>query len=411
MLINAQYSILLACLNESHNSALTCAAETREPITIPVTAMGSPSESAYLSVEVDTIEDDEEFMQDFLKPYLPYSLPLLRRCQFHAKQKQLTPGAEIYLATCSINEKAIGAEAETAVSSSQENDLLDNPPWLAAHIDLSNSGQTQIWTFASWEHEFNKELDPATAVQESPQYLAYQRLFEALFRHIHKEHIFKLGDQPPEQWQRLKAEGKLVSEPFAKSKVLFGTLAECLWPFLDALRTDRGDSAISRESRPYLKYIFSSREHEEVMSPPEGLRFAPVPEQYLQTIIDRTDIPRTVETIRQLPNIGLCDSNGRPIAWGLLSKDASLSSLHTEPEYRRQGLAETVARRLLVEQEKFYHDTENATSLTDDDDADAVVYGHADVSDSNVASRKVMEKVGGEVMWRTAWIEIDLGNV
>ena len=382
--------------------------ETKRPITIWVLAMGSPSESAYLSIEVDTIQDDGEFIQDFLKPYLPYSLPLLRRCQFHAKQKRPTPGAELCLATCSINEDAVGADAEIAISSSQENDLLDNPPWLAAHIDLSNSGQTQIWTFSSWEHEFGKEPDPVAAVQRSSQYLAYQKLFEALFRHIRREHIAKLGDQPPEQWQRLKAEGKIVSEPFSKSKVLFGTISECLWPFLDALRTDGGDPAISRESRPYLKYIFSSKEHDATMSPPEGLHFAPVPEQHLQTIIDRTDIPRTIETIRQLPNIGLFDSNNRPVAWGLLSKDASLSSLHTEPEHRRQGLAERVARRLLAEQEKFYQDAEDAASLSDSNATDAVVYGHADVSDSNVASRKVMEKVGGEVMWRTAWIEIDL---
>ncbi|KAK5944102.1 hypothetical protein PMZ80_003383 [Knufia obscura] len=359
--------------------------------------MGSSDQPVHLSTKVHTIQDGREFTKQFLRPCLPCSLPLLRRCQFHLKQQPLTPDAEICLVTCSA-----GSNMQDAEASNHEAVNTSNDPWLAAHIDLSNSGQTQIWTFASWEPEFSQHPNPAAAVQASPQYPVYQTLFQALFQHLRKNHISKIGDSPPEQWQRLKAEGKIVSEPFSKSKVLFGTIAECLWPFL---QRDR----ISREDRPYLKYIVSSEaQHEPIQAPPT-LHFAKMEEQHLQTMIDRTNIPRTLETLRQLPSIGLFDEDNRPVAWGLLGKDASLSSLHTEPEYRRRGLAERVARRLLTEQRQFYVDADSA-NLSYEDRSGGIVYAHADVSDSNLASRKVMEKIGGEVMWRVAWIEIDLGE-
>ncbi len=373
--------------------------------------MANSARPFHLSINVDTVQEDGEFIRTVLKPCLPYTLPLLRRCQFHTERKHLAPNAEICLVTSSASRDAGCIQPPNALASSHEVGHFHSLPWLAAHIDLIPSGQTQIWTFASWEPEFSKEPNPIDAVKASPRYPVYQKLVEALFRHIRREHISKLGHDPPEQWQRLKAGGKIISEPFSKSKVLFGTIAECLWPFLDSLRTDRGDPAVSREDRPYLKYVVSSKAQCEETSPPEGLHFAKMQDHQLQTMIDRTNIPRTLETLRQLPNVGLFDYDDRPIAWGLLGKDGSISSLHTEPEYRKQGLAERVARQLLVEQERFYCNADHSSNSPYDDIANRLVYAHADVSEGNVASRKVMEKIGGKVMWRVAWIEIDLGEV
>ena len=368
--------------------------------------MDSSLQAAHLGVQVDTIPDDAKFIQDFLEPCLPYSLPLLRRCQSHTKQKHLTPSAEVCLITCSTISDTNSPKARNSISSNHETEIFDKRPWLAAYIDLTNSGQTQIWTFASWEVDFGKESNPAKAVLASPGYPAYKILFDTLLRRIQTEHISKLSHDPPEQWQRLKLEGKRISEPFSRSKILFGTIAECLWPFLSHCH-------IAREDKSYLKYIVTSQTqaHHEPTTPP-NLHFAKIPEQHLQTIIDRTDIPRTIESIRQLPNIGLFDEHNVPVAWGFLSNDGSISSLHTEPEYRGRGLAELVARQLILEQKVFYPDTENGTgdSLPSDSVAEAVIYSDANVSVGNLASRRVMEKIGGEVMWKVAWVEIDLGE-
>lgn len=333
-----------------------------------------------MSSSYEIISDVQSFITKFLNPCLPYSLPLLRRCQFHEKHKHTTPHAQIWLAGTTIADSV-------------------NRKWLAAHIDLTNPGQTQVWTFASWENGFADEENPAHAIRASPQFGLFKELFDRLFLYLKHDLIPQLDPSPPPGWLRLKAEGKILSEPFSTSKVLFGTIAESLWPFLAAHK-------VSREDRPYLKYIVASRRGATGPEAPVGLHFASMDERHLQTIIDRTNIPRTLETLRQLPSIGLYTVEGVPVAWGLLGKDSSLSSLHTEPEYRRKGLAVLVAKRLLVEQAKFFHEEDT------DQESGGVpsVYSHADVSDKNIASRKVMEKLGGEVMWRVAWIEIDLNE-
>jgi len=278
-------------------------------------------------------------------------------------------------------------------------------PWIAAYIDLTNAGQTQVWTFASWEAQFAAGEDQIKDVRTSPQFHIYQRLMDTLFEHIQNFHIKRLSHEPPAQWQRIRDGGKIVSLPYSRSKVLFGTIAECLWPFLESCNSPSGSSPITRVDRPYLKYVVVTKTNAlPQVKPPEGMHFDVMQEHHLQTIIDRTNIPRTIETLRQLPNIGLFDSENTPVAWGLLGKDASLSSLHTEPEYRRRGLAETVANRLIMEQITVFQD------VVEPGEGDVILYSHADVSISNVASRKVMEKIKGKVMWRVAWIEVQLGE-
>ncbi|KAJ9655099.1 hypothetical protein H2198_005955 [Neophaeococcomyces mojaviensis] len=344
--------------------------------------------------------DHEVFILNYLQPLLPYSLPLYRRCQFHRKSSKPSATGEIWIAAAVKDQNATIHDGGS-VDLSRISDL----PWVAAHIDLTNAGQTQVWTCATWEAQHAGENGQVENVQKSPHFIVYQRLMDALFEHIRTSHVKNLSHDPPVQWQRLRDDGKIVSLPYSRSKVLFGTIAECLWTFLDSYNSSSGSTQVTRADRPYLKYIVESevRTLRQVKAP-EGLHFAPMQEQHLQTIVDRTNIPRTIETLRQLPNAGLFNSDNMPVAWGLLGKDASLSSLHTEPEYRRRGLAETIANKLMAEQISAFQD-----AVDSNDDA-AIVYSHADVSTSNLASSKVMEKIGGKVMWRVAWIEVQLGE-
>lgn len=339
------------------------------------------------------------FIDHILRPNLPHSLPLFRRCQYETTHPTHETGAEVWFVTATDK-----AASDTQPRSMLVSDLKLDQPWLAAYINLRNSGQTQVWVFASWEAAFTslKFEDPIAAMQDSAQAPVYQHLFFTLFRHLRTNHIPRLSHDPPAQWQRIKDEGKIVSLPFRRSKCLFGTLAECHWPFFDEYSSESG-RAVSRTDKGYLKYVLTSTESSLLPTdPPLHLHFAPMEDKHLQIILDRSIIPRTIETLREIHVVGLFNDDATCVAWGMLSKDGSIGSLHTEPDYRRKGLAEAVCRRILSDQTSFF--AEDAVT------ANAPIYSHADVSANNLPSRKTMEKLGCKVMWRVAWIEVDLGE-
>jgi hypothetical protein len=186
----------------------------------------------------------------------------------------------------------------------------------------------------------------------------------------------------------------------------------------------------------------------------------------LQTVLDRTPIPRTLGTLRQLVSVGLfheesecgntstsSSSRTAPVGWGFLGKDASLSSLHTEVEHRGKGLAVALGAELLrLQQEQQQQqqqqcvaavdsqreengagvvgggggateeETENNDNNDNNDDARMAKttpsakststsmswWGHADVSQDNIASQRVMEKLGGRPAWKVMWTEMDM---
>lgn len=345
-------------------------------------------------------QDLQEFVGHILQPNLPHSLPLLRRCQYEITHPTHATGTEVWFAAAT-DETPTGAQTLTV---NQVEALTVNKPWLAAYISLGNSGQTQVWVFGSWEADFNtlNFADPIHAMQQSDHCEIYRYLFFTLFRHLRTEHIPKLSHNPPVQWQRIRDEGKIVSLPFRRSKVLFGTLAECHWPFFDEYSSE-SERAVSRTDKGYMKYILSTKASLPYSNPPGNLHFAPMEERHLQTILDRSMIPRTIETLREIHVVGLFNKDATCVAWGMLSKDGSIGSLHTEPDHRRQGLAEAICRKLLADQSEVFAE-DLATP-------DTPMYSHADVSKDNIPSRKTMEKLGCKVMWRVAWIEVDLGEL
>lgn len=348
----------------------------------------------HIDIRPSSVIDIESFIAARLRPCLPYSLPLLRRCQFHIDQRSISSAdadAELWFADAVVNESGENSTAR------------DETRWIAAHIDLRNAGQTQVWLFASWEKEFSPIQDAYNAVKASPDFPIFEALFEALRTRLRQHHVPKLGQTPPQQWQRLKDAGKRVSEPYSRSKVLFGTAAQTLWPHLEA----KDGQAVTRTDMSYYKYIICSRRPSllALSEPPTGFHFEPMRKDHLQTMIDRTDIPRSIETIQQLPSVALYNESEVPVAWCLLSKDASIGSLHTEPEYRQKGLAELTARRIMAEQVRLFDDKSTVES-----ESELVIWSHADVSDSNIPSQRVMEKIGGKRMWRCGWIEVDVGE-
>jgi hypothetical protein len=87
-----------------------------------------------------------------LQSYLPYSLPLYRRLQFHLRHPN-PPFAQVFDAfspLSPLSQERLSSEQWLSHASKQES-ATEQIPWLCSHIDLSAAGQTQVWTFANWE--------------------------------------------------------------------------------------------------------------------------------------------------------------------------------------------------------------------------------------------------------------------
>jgi ribosomal protein S18 acetylase RimI-like enzyme len=99
-----------------------------------------------------------------------------------------------------------------------------------------------------------------------------------------------------------------------------------------------------------------------------------------------------------------------PVAWCFMGIDASLATLHVEAEHRGKGIAVLLSREMMrwgMDDERGGRIFRTEISLAiDDDDKDSWV--HADVATENMASRKVMEKLGGQSAWTITWTVVEL---
>jgi RimJ/RimL family protein N-acetyltransferase len=91
-----------------------------------------------------------------------------------------------------------------------------------------------------------------------------------------------------------------------------------------------------------------------------------------------------------------------PIAWAFLGIDGGLATLHVEPEYRGQNLA------LHVSKEAMRRGMAKG-GIWRDRDEEGETWVHTNVLASNVASRRVMEKLGGEIGWTCTWTVVEYG--
>lgn len=370
---------------------------------------------------------------------LPYTLPLARRIEFHLNHP-LSATSRIFVAAVvpgQRDEPAASNDAESALDIFHVGGWLDSwlheesapvtaSPWLAAHIDLSTQGQTQVWVYASWEHpdarHFSSSVtDLPSALEEAsptvsetssiataaiidgkdgPHAQTHEGVFHTLFRYIYTDLVPHQPTTPNGDWLELQRTGKYLSIPYSRDKVLFGTVHEVLWRYFD-------NTARTRTDPGYLKYVFSfpSLESQDARNAttnhdvglPKDYYLADMQREHLQMVLDRTPIPRTLHLLYQMESVGLFfKDNPTPIGWGFLSKDGSISSLHTEAEYRGKNLAVAVGKGLLRRGSVISQSKQG------------VYYGHADASQSNIGSRRVMEKLGGVPKWKVAWLEIDL---
>lgn len=186
---------------------------------------------------------------------------------------------------------------------------------------------------------------------------------------------------------------------------------------------------------PYYKYFFrrsefspdeesgSSADHESTdLSLPIGYKFRDregregVLSKHLELVQSRTSIPRSRAQLSTMPGVAIyCDSRSadadeQPIAWGFLGMDGALATLHVEPEHRGRGLAAplsmAIMRRGMAVDGLF---GAGSIKFEDSQTRERVgAWAHTDVSGANKASRRVMEKIGGQVLTTVIWAVIEL---
>jgi hypothetical protein len=277
-------------------------------------------------------------------------------------------------------------------------------------VDLSRSGETQIWIFGSWECAEQKPNLATNQQSPNPREIEARKwLLQSLFKLVYTRCVPLMPLTAPTSFSCV-TKLRCNHQPFSPSAVLIGSCHQ-------SIRFLIPDPAVSREP-PCLKYIFPFESFEHTASSqnldrqdtlPPGYRCSALRQpQDLQRAPDRTHIPRTVETLSLLQSRAIFhEGEPDPIAWGFVGIDASLTTLHTEQEHREKNLAVLLTRELLRMQAQQFNKPVfvGGVDLRVDGGPN---WANADVEKDNVRSRRVMEKAGGRLMWKDCWVELEL---
>lgn len=339
-----------------------------------------------------------------LESHLPSSLPILRRIQYDCAHPRPTA---YYVASANIAQSSTDPKIEE--------------PWIVAYINLFSGHETQVWIYSSLEAEVppvehtihsdnGEDISDFSSISPERQDIARKQIW-SLLQFIHSDlmpeymaHLSNSENQPKpvsEQQQKIKVIPKhnppsvlLGSLHTGLIKLLTSNNSYLNAQFRPGLKVHRYDSL------PYVKYIFApdvfQTGSDEKSNPlPEGYHYGSegLKAEHVDLVKSRTHIPREEETLLAMPSVVVYHHTHRevPIAWGFLAFDGSLATLHVEPEHRGKGIAATLSREIM---------RRGMGSGVYGSNSKELGYAHADVARDNVASRKVMEKVGGGKGWR-----------
>lgn len=393
-------------------------------------------------------DDPSHALLPALRAHLPHSIPLLRRIQ-HAIAHPSPTAA--FLATGLPD-----SSSSTSSSSSS--------PWLAAFVDLYAARETQVWVYSSLEAEASpfsggeaeregghliakfSGISPERKARARAQLLA---LLSFIKRRLLPDYLSFVERNKNQEDSRAPAPASSSSSsstpsppkipPHPPRAFLVGTLHTGTFTLLTASEsyTDARPLPGLRIHRydvpPYIKYLFHpstyrSPDDREHALPPKyryhdrAGRHGVLP-HHLDLILSRTHIPRSKKTLMKMPSVVIYydhdsstvetnnnTSEEMPIAWGFMSVDGSLATLHVEPEHRGQGLAVTLSKEVMRQAMMMVKGgtgrlpNENCPHDSNDHDA----WTHADVATTNIASRRVMEKIGGQLAWTDTWTVLEL---
>jgi GNAT superfamily N-acetyltransferase len=336
-------------------------------------------------MEVHEHDPTSSPLQKALKSALPYSVSLVYRTQ-HSNQSEHARILTTFPSSASSIPKC----------------------WAAAYIDRSTRPGTELWLFTPGESP--DHLSPTSTHGFCPQCkLAVLSLLDRMSTlpvpPLHPDEYASLELAKQHEKEHPESGPGVVYElsPGTYMRHLLSpgvvTLGACHQAVVQICR----EAGILREEFPGVnatlnKFLFKIKDLPDVKELPEGLRWGEMREKDLPVVQARTSIPRATRTLMSLKSKGVFEeATDRAVAWTFLGLDGSLTTLHTEPEWRGKGIAKAVAARII---------RECAPGLAVDDEGNA--WSHADVYVGNVQSESVCRSLGGKATWKHYWVRIDL---
>ncbi|KAF2132944.1 hypothetical protein P153DRAFT_333715 [Dothidotthia symphoricarpi CBS 119687] len=277
--------------------------------------------------------------------------------------------------------------------------------WAAAYLDRSMRPETELWIFAAAEM-------PNHSSQSDQPCSGCRGAVLALLKHmatlpvppLHPDNLpaMELAKQHKKDFPEPGPDGSYAMSPGTYMRHLLlpsvVTLGACHHVVVQICR----DLGVLRREFPgpnaeLNKFLFKICDLPQTKELPEGLRWGEVREEDVAVVQSRTSIPRSARTLLSLKSVGVFEeTTNRIVSWTFLGLDGSLTTLHTEPEYRGKGIAKAVAAKVF---------REYAPDLAVDEDGGA--WSHADVYVGNVESESVCRSLAGKAMWKHFWVRID----
>ncbi|QDS67812.1 hypothetical protein FKW77_007100 [Venturia effusa] len=331
-----------------------------------------------------------------LREHLPYSLPLYRRLQFEYR----SPSSYVLATFPPPDDQNAGSHG---------NSPNGETCFAIAFTDRSRRPETECWIFLSSEVPGKcPNTGPPAKSPDEPPAKACPACRSALLSVL--THIGTLPTPTNIHDRFDQKDNSLISHLANPRVMLVGALNTAAGTMLkDAIPA----GMLNYMDIWYLKFLFKTSRLPDNVDAPEGFRWGKVRPQDFALVRSRTSIPRQDRTLALLPSLalfpkttkGVKEEDVSPVAWSFLGPDASLTSLHCEPEYRGKGFAKVLARKLFREGGfgNRVKDTE--------EEIDGGRWAHADVALDNVASQAVCKGLGGEESWNVVWIRIDLDRV
>ena len=333
-------------------------------------------------MEVYEHDASSSILQSALKASLPYSIPLAYR----TRHPNRTADAHI-MAT-------FGTAANSVPGC-----------WAAAYFDRSMRPETELWIFAAGEDPDHPGIEAfcARCTKAVLSLLDYMSTLPVPAIHPDNEFALVLAEQHKTKHPLPGKDGTYPPTPSAYMRHLLQPKVVTLGASHHAIVQICRDAGIVRTEFPgsnaeLNKFLFKLSGLPDTRELPKGLRWGKVREEDIKTVKARTSIPRSKRTLMSLKSLGVFDeSDDAIIAWAFVGLDGSLTTLHTEAQYRGRGIAKAVAVNIM----KKY-----APGSAVDEQGDA--WSHADVYTDNVQSEMVCKSLGGNAMWKCFWLRIDL---
>ncbi|KAJ6032263.1 hypothetical protein N7540_002995 [Penicillium herquei] len=418
-------------------------------------------------VQIYQHDDQAKSLFPILSSHLPYSISLLRRIQHGISHP--APTAKI-LATfppsAPIPETPWlaarvdlfrGRETQIILYSSLEAEHTSIQPIGPPASDAPLTGGPDPCSSSSTPSDTTSDDDKKTysvaTLTASPEQLSLAReQLLALLVYIKTNLLPEYLDSLPNRGEKNDLEAKnqstngvpLIPAPDPKA-FLIGTMHTGLYTLLlrDGVfpvpsENENEDASILLpglkvhrfDNPPYFKIFFprqtfSVKDGCEIPLP-EGYRFHDrqgrigVLDSHLDLVQSRTHIPRSRAQLSIMPGVAIYHDDPEkeitetgdemPIAWAFLGLDGPVATLHVEPEHRGRGLALSLTKETMRRgmDPNGVFGVEKLGFADEKLGEDLGSWVHTEVAQYNKASRRVMQKVGGEILTTVMWTVVEL---